>query len=82
MKYDYVLDNYLDRFSQLKKLEYNDQNQLISIRREVSKIHILSYQDFDYKKQIGQNFEVFRTKDFTDFTYDGKGRILRKKISR
>ena len=31
LKYDYVLDNYLGRFSQLKKLEYNDQNQLISI---------------------------------------------------
>jgi hypothetical protein len=34
LKYDYVLDNYLDRFSQIKKYEYNAQNQIVSIKEE------------------------------------------------
>ena len=33
-KYDYVLDNYMDRFSQIKKYEYNAQNQIVSIKEE------------------------------------------------
>ena len=32
LKYDYVLDNYMDRFSQIKKYEYNAQNQIVSIK--------------------------------------------------
>lgn len=34
LKYDYVLDNYMDRFSQIKKYEYNAQNQIVSIKEE------------------------------------------------
>ena len=32
LTYDYVLENYLDRVSQLKKFEYNAKNQLVSIK--------------------------------------------------
>ncbi len=31
-KYDYVLDNYMDRFSQIKKYEYNAQNQIVDTK--------------------------------------------------
>ncbi len=83
LKYDYVLDNYLGRFSQLKKLEYNDQNQLISIEEaeDFENPQYYPYQDFYYEKgKLMKISEVFGNKRvFTDFTYDGKGRILKEK---
>ena len=83
LKYDYVLDNYLGRFSQLKKLEYNDQNQLISIEEaeDFENPQYYPYQDFYYEKgKLTKISEVFGNKRvFTDFTYDGKGRILKEK---
>ena len=83
LKYDYVLDNYLGRFSQLKKLEYNDQNQLISIEEaeDFENPQYYPYQEFYYEKgKLTKISEVFGNKRvFTDFTYDGKGRILEEK---
>ena len=83
LKYDYVLDNYLGRFSQLKKLEYNDQNQLISIEEaeDFENPQYYPYQEFYYEKgKLTKISEVFGNKRvFTDFTYDGKGRILKEK---
>lgn len=83
LKYDYVLDNYLGRFSQLKKLEYNDQNQLISIEEaeDFENPQYYPYQDFYYEKgKLTKISEIFGNKRvFTDFTYDGKGRILKEK---
>ena len=83
LKYDYVLDNYLGRFSQLKKLEYNEQNQLISIEEaeDFENPQYYPYQEFYYEKgKLTKISEVFGNKRvFTDFTYDGKGRILKEK---
>jgi hypothetical protein len=83
LKYDYVLDNYLGRFSQLKKLEYNDQNQLISIEEaeDFENPQYYPYQEFYYENgKLTKISEVFGNKRvFTDFTYDGKGRILKEK---
>ena len=83
LKYDYVLDNYLGRFSQLKKLEYNDQNQLISIEEaeDFENPQYYPYQEFYYEKgKLTKISEIFGNKRvFTDFTYDGKGRILKEK---
>jgi len=83
LKYDYVLDNYLGRFSQLKKFEYNDQNQLISIEEaeDFENPQYYPYQEFYYEKgKLTKISEIFGNKRvFTDFTYDGKGRILKEK---
>lgn len=83
LKYDYVLDNYLDRFSQMKKYEYNAQNQLVSIQEaeDFEKPEYYPYQDFYYEKgKLVKLSEVFGNKRiFTDFTYDNKGRILKEK---
>lgn len=83
LKYDYVLDNYLGRFSQLKKLDYNDQNQLISIEEaeDFENPQYYPYQDFYYEKgKLTKISEIFGNKRvFTDFAYDGKGRILKEK---
>ena len=83
LKYDYVLDNYLGRFSQLKKLEYNDQNQLISIEEaeDFENPQYYPYQEFYYEKgKLTKISEIFGNKRvFTDFAYVGKGRILKEK---
>lgn len=83
LKYDYVLDNYLGRFSQLKKLDYNDQNQLISIEEaeDFENPQYYPYQEFYYEKgKLTKISEIFGNKRvFTDFAYDGKGRILKEK---
>ena len=81
-KYDYVLDNYMDRFSQIKKYEYNAQNQIVSIKEGETFDGALSpYQDFFYEKgKLVKLSEVFGSKRiFTDFSYDNKGRILKEK---
>lgn len=82
LKYDYVLDNYMDRFSQLKKYEYNAQNQLVSIKEaENFDGELYPYQDFYYENgKLAKISEVFGNKRiFTDFSYDSKGRILKEK---
>ena len=82
LKYDYVLDNYMDRFSQIKKYEYNAQNQIVSIKEGETFDGALSpYQDFFYEKgKLVKLSEVFGNKRiFTDFSYDNKGRILKEK---
>lgn len=82
LKYDYVLDNYLDRFSQLKKYEYNDQNQLVSIKEAESFDGALyPYQDFYYEngKLVKQSEVLGDKRIFTDFGYDAKGRIVKEK---
>jgi len=49
-KYDYVLDNYMDRFSQIKKYEYNAQNQIVSIKEgESFDGPLYPYKDFYYE---------------------------------
>ena len=82
LKYDYVLDNYMDRFSQIKKYEYNAQNQIVSIKEgESFDGPLYPYQDFFYEKgKLVKLSEVFGNKRiFTDFSYDNKGRILKEK---
>ena len=83
LKYDYVLDNYMDRFSQMKKYEYNTQNQLVSVQEaeDFEKPQFYPYQDFFYEKgKLVKISEVFGNKRiFTDFSYDSKGRILKEK---
>ena len=82
LKYDYVLDNYLDRFSQIKKYEYNAQNQIVSIKEgESFDGPLYPYQDFYYENgKLVKLSEVFGNKRiFTDFSYDNKGRILKEK---
>lgn len=82
LKYDYVLDNYMDRFSQIKKYEYNAQNQIVSIKEgESFDGPLYPYQDFYYENgKLVKLSEVFGNKRiFTDFSYDNKGRILKEK---
>ena len=83
LKYDYVLDNYLDRFTQIKRYTYNAQNQLISIETadDYEKPQYYPYEDFFYENgKLTKISEIFGNKRvFTDFTYDGKGRILKEK---
>lgn len=83
LKYDYVLDNYLDRFTQIKRYTYNAQNQLISIETadDYEKPQYYPYIDFFYENgKLSKISEVFGNKRvFTDFTYDGKGIILKEK---
>ena len=83
LKYDYVLDNYLDRFSQIKRYEYNAQNQLVSIQEaeDFEKPQYYPYEDFFYENgKLSKISEVFGNKRiFTDFNYDKKGRILKEK---
>lgn len=83
LKYDYVLDNYLDRFSQIKRYEYNAQNQLVSIEEaeDFEKPQYYPYENFFYENgKLSKISEVFGNKRiFTDFNYDKKGRILKEK---
>lgn len=82
LTYDYVLDNYMDRFSQLKKYEYNAQSQLVSIKEaENFDGELYPYQDFYYEKgKLTKISDVFGNKRiFTDFSYDNKGRVLKEK---
>ncbi len=82
LKYDYVLDNYMDRFSQIKKYEYNAQNQIVYIKEgETFDGPLYPYQDFYYENgKLVKLSEVFGNKRiFTDFSYDNKGRILKEK---
>ena len=82
LKYDYVLDNYMDRFSQIKKYEYNAQNQIVSIKEgESFDGPLYPYEDFYYENgKLVKLSEVFGNKRiFTDFSYDNKGRILKEK---
>ena len=83
LKYDYVLDNYLDRFSQIKRYTYNAQNQLISIETadDYEKPQYYPYIDFFYENgKLSKISEVLGNKRiFTDFSYDKKGRILKEK---
>lgn len=82
LAYDYVLDNYMDRFSQLKKFEYNAQNQLVSIKEADNfEDPLYPYQDFYYGNgKLTKISEVFGNKRvFTDFIYDQKGRISKEK---
>ena len=56
-KYDYVLDNYMDRFSQIKKYEYNAQNQIVSIKEERLLMELLVLiKIFSMKKENLRNF--------------------------
>ena len=83
LKYDYVLDNYLDRFTQIKRYTYNAQNQLISIETadDYEKPQYYPYIDFFYENgKLSKISEVLGNKRiFTDFSYDKKGRILKEK---
>ncbi|MFT3918776.1 hypothetical protein [Cloacibacterium sp.] len=83
LKYDYVLDNYLDRFSQIKRYEYNAQNQLVSIQEaeDFEKPQYYPYENFFYENgKLSKISEVLGNKRiFTDFSYDKKGRILKEK---
>lgn len=57
LKYDYVLDNYMDRFSQIKKYEYNAQNQIVSIKEERLLMELLVLiKIFSMKKENLRNF--------------------------
>lgn len=82
LTYDYVLENYLDRVSQLKKFEYNAKNQLVSIKEaEDFNDALYPYQEFYYEngrlikaEEISENKRVF-----TDYSYDNSGKITKTK---
>ena len=82
LTYDYVLENYLDRVSQLKKFEYNAKNQLVSIKEaEDFNDALYPYQEFYYEngrlikaEEISGNKRVF-----TDYSYDNSGKITNTK---
>ena len=52
LKIDYILDNYLGRFSQIKSYEYNDKKQLISIKKaeDYEKPQYYLFKEFFYEK--------------------------------
>ena len=88
LKYDYVLDNYMDRFSQIKKYEYNAQNQIVSIKEGETFDGALSpYQDFFYEKGKPVKFSQVNTgtdkasENISTFIYDKNGRLSEIKPS-
>ena len=88
LKYDYVLDNYMDRFSQIKKYEYNAQNQIVSIKEGETFDGALSpYQDFFYEKGKPVKFSKVNTgtdkasENVSTFIYDKNGRLSEIKPS-
>ena len=87
-KYDYVLDNYMDRFSQIKKYEYNAQNQIVSIKEGETFDGALSpYQDFFYEKGKPVKFSKVNTgtdkasENVSTFIYDKNGKLSEIKPS-
>ena len=87
-KYDYVLDNYMDRFSQIKKYEYNAQNQIVSIKEGETFDGALSpYQDFFYEKGKPAKFSKVNTgtdkasENVSTFIYDKNGKLSEIKPS-
>ena len=88
LKYDYVLDNYMDRFSQIKKYEYNAQNQIVSIKEgESFDGPLYPYQDFYYEKGKPAKFSKVNTgtdkasENVSTFIYDKKGNLIEIKPS-
>ena len=88
LKYDYVLDNYLDRFSQIKKYEYNAQNQIVSIKEgETFDGPLYPYQDFFYEKGKPVKFSKVNigtdkaSENVSTFIYDKKGNLIEIKPS-
>ena len=88
LKYDYVLDNYMDRFSQIKKYEYNAQNQIVSIKEGETFDGALSpYQDFFYEKGKPAKFSKVNTgtdkasENVSTFIYDKNGKLSEIKPS-
>ena len=88
LKYDYVLDNYMDRFSQIKKYEYNAQNQIVSIKEGETFDGALSpYQDFFYEKGKPAKFSKVNTgtdkasENVSTFIYDKNGKLSEIKSS-
>ena len=88
LKYDYVLDNYMDRFSQIKKYEYNAQNQIVSIKEgETFDGALTPYQDFFYEKGKPAKFSKVNTgtdkasKNVSTFIYDKNGKLSEIKPS-
>lgn len=87
-KYDYVLDNYMDRFSQIKKYEYNAQNQIVSIKEgETFDGALTPYQDFFYEKGKPVKFSKVNTgtdkasENVSTFIYDKNGKLSEIKPS-
>ena len=87
-KYDYVLDNYMDRFSQIKKYEYNAQNQIVSIKEGETFDGALSpYQDFFYEKGKPVKFSKVNigtdkaSENVSTFIYDKNGKLSEIKPS-
>ena len=87
-KYDYVLDNYMDRFSQIKKYEYNAQNQIVSIKEGEAFDGALSpYQDFFYEKGKPVKFSKVNigtdkaSENVSTFIYDKNGKLSEIKPS-
>lgn len=88
LKYDYVLDNYMDRFSQIKKYEYNAQNQIVSIKEgETFDGALTPYQDFFYEKGKPAKFSKVNTgtdkasENVSTFIYDKNGKLSEIKPS-
>lgn len=88
LKYDYVLDNYMDRFSQIKKYEYNAQNQIVSIKEGETFDGALSpYQDFFYEKGKPVKFSKVNigtdkaSENVSTFIYDKNGKLSEIKPS-
>jgi hypothetical protein len=87
LKYDYVLDNYMDRFSQIKKYEYNAQNQIVSIKEERLLMELLVLiKIFSMKKENLRNFLKLigtdkASENVSTFIYDKNGKLSEIKPS-
>ena len=78
----------MDRFSQIKKYEYNAQNQIVSIKERQTFDGALSpYQDFFYEKGKPAKFSKVNTgtdkasENVSTFIYDKNGKLSEIKPS-
>lgn len=83
LKIDYILDNYLGRFSQIKSYEYNDKKQLISIKKaeDYEKPQYYLFKEFLYEKNnlVKETTYSGYDKFLKEYTYDETDKIIKTK---
>ncbi|MCZ8197409.1 MAG: hypothetical protein O9267_07365 [Flavobacterium sp.] len=83
LKIDYILDNYLGRFSQVKSYEYNDKKQLISIKKaeDYEKPQYYLFKEFFYDKNnlLKEVTYSGNDKSYKEFTYDKTDKVIKTK---
>ncbi len=86
LKIDYVLDNYLGRFSLIKSYEYNDKKQLVSIKEasDYENPQYYPFKEFFYEKNnlVKEVTYSGNDKSYKEFTYDKMGRIIKAKTNK